>query len=252
MASIELKYNYDNVSETKATIEVTAKDFSLPSNSTSATTKITHSNLKYQYKINDNNWNTSNSDQFTFSVYKDSILQKTVKVQCRVSYTQKVQSWIPPTETTQGHWNEGYTTTKYSDTEKQTVTIFFHPGIFSIGAISGQTNPNSSKSIIANVLTATKIDEWIEHLNNVYHWYIQDNDNYPNTNKYYSSEPNASNESRQGLKVKQNDVIYAEWFNNCMDAMRAVGHSISITQKVEVNDLIEASIINQLNFTGKS
>ena len=46
---------------------------------------------------------------------------------------------------------------KRSYTEKYSITIYRHPGQFSINAISGQTNPNDSNSIINNVLTAKKI-----------------------------------------------------------------------------------------------
>ena len=75
----------------------------------------------------------------------------------------------------------------------------------------------STKNIIANVLTQEKITNWITHFQKAYHWYNQNNNNYDKTDS---------------LQIPNNKIVSASWFNACMDAMRAVGHSEASTKKV--------------------
>ena len=82
------------------------------------------------------------------------------KITCTYSYDYKVYGTDAnnkPTESTD-------TATKYITTDLGAITVYTHPGPFSMGAVSAQTNPNSTNSIIATVLTADKINnQWIPH-----------------------------------------------------------------------------------------
>ena len=116
------------------------------------------------------------------------------------------------------------------------IVVYTHPGSFSMGAT---TDPNFSNNIIANVLTTEKIDQWIKHFQKAYHWYNQNNNNY-NTSL---------------LQIPNNKIVSAKWFNACMDAMQAVGHSTTKVKGASTDppgDLITASLINQMNFSGKT
>lgn len=154
---------------------------------------------------------------------------------CKYYYTTSV--WIPATEIAPGYWD-----TKYHEDEKQsdivTIDIYTHPGSFSMNATS---NSNSSNDIIANVLTADRInDEWIPYFKKVYHWYNQNDNNYRYINDLY---------------VEENEPIKAKWFNNCMKAMNSVGKNFPTNYKGpsegdEVGDLITADAVNQMNFSG--
>ena len=126
------------------------------------------------------------------------------------------------------------TTTTHSDFATSSVgsiTVYTHPGAFSMGASS---DSGSSNNIIANVLTKSKIDSWISHFQKVYHWKKQSSTNY-NVN----------------LSVSVNASITAEWFNKCMVAMNAIGKNYRTNyQGGPEGDIITANIINQLNFSG--
>ena len=108
--------------------------------------------------------------------------------------------------------------------------------------MEASSSSNSSNNIIANVLTTDKINRWINHFQKAYHWYNQNGDNY----------------STSLLQIPNDKIISANWFNACMDAMRAVGHTEAQTIKVRgaidnpPGDLITADLINQMNFFGNS
>lgn len=154
---------------------------------------------------------------------------------CNYYYTSR--TYIPPTETTEGYYQTNYHEgSKSSNTVS--VSFFTHPGSFDMEASSSS---NSSNNIIANVLTADRINnEWIPRFKKVYHWYNQNDNNYRYINDLY---------------VEDNEPIKAKWFNDCMKAMNSVGKNFPTNYKGpsegdEVGDLITATAINQLNFTG--
>lgn len=113
--------------------------------------------------------------------------------------------------------------------------IFTHPGSLSTGATDIST---SDKNIIANVLTANWVNNiWIPHFKAAYKWWYQRDINYQYINR---------------LSVNQNDPIQATWFNECMKAMNTFGKGYSERYAGGPNgDIIYASTINQLNFSGK-
>jgi hypothetical protein len=112
------------------------------------------------------------SNSITITVNKDNDFSKTITVYCRISYTKTTQSWIPATETSTGYWGTGTDSLETSNAQSSTVTIYYHPGKFSMGAKSGIDYPNSSDSIIANILDSDIINnEWIPHFQKAYHWY---------------------------------------------------------------------------------
>lgn len=112
------------------------------------------------------------------------------------------------------------------------ITIYTHPGSFSMDATS---DSNSSNSIIANVLTKEKIDKWIQHYQKAYHWYNQNNINYS-----------------IDLSITKDESIKATWFNKCMTAMNVFDNKNYKTDyRGGANgDLITAAAINQMNFSG--
>lgn len=129
---------------------------------------------------------------------------------------------------------------KYTDS----IDIYTHPGKFEMGAT---INTSSNKNIIANVLDSEIINnEWIPHFQAAYCWYKQNDINYSPANITYDYSSNSNN---GGMKVKQNDPISAEWFNNCMEGMEEFGKTVDYVSK---NELITADLINQMNFSGKS
>ena len=112
--------------------------------------------------------------------------------------------------------------------------VYTHPGAFSFNASS---DPDSNNNIIANVLTADKINKWAEHFNKAYHWYYQTKNNYDNLSD---------------LKVSSNDVITAKWYNSCAIAMGQIGRDYSIVNGGSNGTIISAQLINDLNFYGYS
>ena len=81
----------------------------------------------------------------------------------------------------------------YETVTFESLIVYTHPGPFNIGASAVSS---SSNNIIANVLTADKINnEWIPHFQKAYHWkkqhqsgYINGTDYNPAKN-YYSPNP---------------------------------------------------------------
>ena len=160
-------------------------------------------------------------------------------ITCHYSYNYKViitgtDTQGKPTETEVEKSESGQITNDLGS-----IIIYTHPGSFSMDATS---DSNSSNNIIANVLTTDKINRWINHFQKAYHWYNQSDDNY----------------STSLLQIPNDKIISANWFNACMDAMRAVGHTEAQTIKVRgaidnpPGDLITADLINQMNFFGNS
>lgn len=94
----------------------------------------------------------------------------------------------------------------------ENITIYTHPGPFSMGAV--QYNPDKNQTgdntIISKILAKENIDKWIAHYNKVYHWWNQSNSNYP-----------------IDLSVVSNSPITAIWFNKCIDAMNVFGRNYS-------------------------
>ena len=133
---------------------------------------------------------------------------------------------------------DGSQTTKEYWTDKEIyeddhITIYTHPGSFEIGA--------EKDKLIKDVLNEDNIDNWITHFQKVYHWFEQDNEDYEKTDS---------------LKIPEDKIISAKWFNACMDAMRTVGHDEEDAKYVKgaINDppgdLITAEAINRMNFSG--
>lgn len=145
-----------------------------------------------------------------------------ISVRCDVSYKYKDTD------------NEGNLQEKilYAEGDPITFNVYTHPGAFSFNASS---DPNSINNIIANVLTADKISKWADHFNKAYHWYYQTGNNYGNLS---------------GLKVSSNDVITANWYNNCARAMGQIGRSYTIVSGGSNGTVISAQLINDLNFYG--
>ena len=114
--------------------------------------------------------------------------------------------------------------------EEAHITIYTHPGPFEIGA--------EKNKLIKDVLNEDNINNWITHFQKVYHWFKQSNKDYEKTDS---------------LKIPEDKIISAKWFNACMDAMRAVGHDAKDVKGVindPPGDLITAETINQMNFSG--
>lgn len=123
-----------------------------------------------------------------------------------------------------GKWSE-----EKKNVEIKSFSIYTHPGKFEMGATKDSNSPDN---IIANILTTDKINRWINHFQKAYHWYYQDDDNYDTSL----------------LQIPNDKIVSANWFNACMDAMNIFGKGYSHIKK---GDLITASLINQMNFTGK-
>ena len=168
-------------------------------------------------------------------------------IKCDYSYNYKETQYGTDSNGQPTSWvetkSDGGTIYKYLED----VNIYTHPGSFSMDATD---NSNSSKNIIVNVLSAKRInEEWIPHFQAVYRWYNQDDEDYTPANQIY---PN----NKSGMKVISGEPIYAEWFNNCMEGMRAVGHTNAQTIKVKgaidnpPGNLITADLINQMDFFG--
>ena len=131
-----------------------------------------------------------------------------------------------------------YTTTATVSSGTASITIYTHPGILSTGATSIPDYTNNDKNIIANVLSENWINNtWIPHFEKAYKWWYQDDVTYSNIND---------------LRVIQNNPITAIWFNNCMKAMNVFGKNYRENYEGgPQGDIIYASTINQLNFSGK-
>ena len=159
-----------------------------------------------------------------------------IEGKCTIRVGTKYEIKDPVTNEGTGKYDYDYETYYENDS----VNIYTHPGSFSMGAKSYQDYPNDSNSIIANVLTTKKVNQWINHFQKVYHWYNQNNNDYDTLL----------------LQIPDNKIITATWFNACMDAMREVGHRESETTKVKgarsnpPGDIITADLINQMNFSG--
>ena len=171
-----------------------------------------------------------NSSSGTVTVYSLSVGQAntiTGSITCYYKY-----------DTTSTVTNANGSTTTITTTHSTSTTssvgsiiVYTHPGAFSMNASS---DTNSSNNIIINVLTKSKIDSWIAHFQKAYHWKKQ-----------------SANDYNIDLGVKINEPISAEWFNKCMVAMNKLGKDYKTDYKGGPNgDIITASIINQLNFTG--
>ena len=107
-----------------------------------------------------------------------------------------------------------------------TLPVYTHPGAFSIGAVPGET--------IANILTESKINDWIIHFQRAYRWKLQNDVNYP-----------------INLSVSQGELITANWFNRCMTAMNEFDRNYRTNYRGgPEGDIITAATINQLNFFG--
>ena len=235
MASIIINRSRTTVNETTAIITITPSGFSLPGGPNDRPTA--YSNMQYQYKTNNTNW--QNSNKITISKI-GSNCEQYVEVQCRISYTISNYTWIPPVKDpetgitiTSGYWQLQSTSTGYSNPPiEEKIPIYFHPGSFSMEATS---DIDSSNNIIANVLTKEKIDRWIEHFQKAYHWHNQNNNNY-----------------NIDLSVIENKPIEAAWFNKCMIAMNTFDNKNYKTdyQGGPNGDLITAAAINQMNFSG--
>jgi hypothetical protein len=166
---------------------------------------------------------------------KDNDLHMKVEIDCRiiyrVDYYKFVTTGTGETATTTREWVESKTET--SSAQSNSVDIYFHPGVFDMGATS---DSKSSNNIIANVLTKSKIDSWIAHFQKAYHWKNQSNTNYD-----------------VDLSVTANTPVTATWFNKCMVAMNEFGKNYKTNYKGGSNgDIITATLINQMNFSGKN
>lgn len=246
MASVLLSRTRDSVSETQANINVTASNFNLPT----STDSKKYSNKQYQYSRNNSTWYNMSSNTTTVNINKGETLYKSVTIYCRIVYTIDYYTYKEDKNeqgiVTGGSWVWSGSGSGASSSQSNTINIYFHPGSFSMGAVSGQTNPNNSNSIIKNVLTAEKINLWASHLQAAYRWYQQDDVtfSYVKNNKLIP------------LTVSQNDIITAEWFEACLAAMRAVGKTGSdYTQTITggpTGTLITADCINLLDFSGTS
>lgn len=107
-----------------------------------------------------------------------------------------------------------------------TIDIYTHPGAWSWGALP--------EELITNIITVKKVTDWREHFQKVYHWQIQDD-------KKYSFK----------VKIKEDDPVTADWYNECADALNNVFNKKIDRVTGGVNGtLISAQIINKLNFTG--
>ena len=239
MPSITISRDRNTVGEQMGTITINPSGFSLPGGPNDR--PIAYSNMQYQYRIDNGNWSNNKS----FSIIKDNnSYVKTITASCRIKYTVSNYTWIPPVKDpetgitiTSGYWQLQSTSTGYSNTIDETISIYFHPGSFPMGANSGDT--------IANILNEDKINNyWIPHFQAAYRWHNQKDISYSPANITYDY---FSNNNNGGMKVKQNDPISAEWFNNCMEGMRQFGKEVD---DVEKDELITASLINQMNFSG--
>ena len=211
-----LSTNRNNVSENEATIKYSVSTY-------------TGDSVSYSWNFGSSN----QSGSITINIYPEPEGYYDFSAKCTIKVGTK-------TETTTGEGENQKTEISWDYDyyyESDSIRIYAHPGSFDMEASSSS---NSSNNIIANVLTTDKINRWINHFQKAYHWYNQNGNNY-NTSL---------------LQVPNNKIVSAKWFNACMDAMRAVGHTDAQTIKVKgaidnpPGDLITADLINQMNFSG--
>ena len=237
MPSITVSRSRNTIGEKSGTITITPSGFSLPTSSDT----IRYSNMQYQYKVDNNSWSSNN----VISISKSSTTsQQAITAYCRITYTKEVYEYVPPVydPITGALISEGYyrfvsSSTEYGSPVSKGLTLYFHPGVFNMGA--------TQNALIKDVLTEETVNKWAEHFQEAYHWHNQKSDNYiPATQTY----PN----NKKGLRVVANNPICAEWFNNCMRAMNIFDNkNFKTAYKGGANgDLISATVINQLNFEG--
>ena len=206
-----LSTNRNSVSENQATIKYSVSTY-------------TGDSVSYSWDFGSSSQNGS----VTINIYPNFEGYDDFSAKCTIKVGTK-------TETTTGEGENQKTEISWSYEyyyESDSIRVYAHPGSFSMGASSSSS---SSNNIIANVLTTEKINKWINHVQKAYHWYNQSGTNYNTT----------------PLQIPSNKIVSHTWFNACMDAMRAVGHSDASAVKVNSGDLITADLINQMDFSGK-
>lgn len=237
MPSITVSRSRHTIGEKSGVITITPFGFSLPTSSDT----IIYSNMQYWYRVDSNSWGSNN----VISVPKTSTSsQQNITAECIISYTKVVRQYVPPVYDpvtgvliSKGYYKVISSSTEYGSSVSQSLILYFHPGVFNIGA--------TQNALIKDILTAETIKKWAEHFQDAYHWHNQKSDNYiPATQTY----PN----NKEGLRVVANNPICAEWFNNCMKAMNIFDNkNFKTTYKGGADgDLISATVIKQLNFEG--
>lgn len=216
-----LSTNRNNVSENEATIKYSVSTY-------------TGDSVSYSWNFGSSN----QSGSITINIYPEPEGYYDFSAKCTIKVGTK-------TETTTGEGENQKTEISWDYDyyyESDSIRIYAHPGSFDMEASSSS---NSSNNIIANILNEDKINNyWIPHFQAAYRWHNQKDISYSPANITYDY---FSNNNNGGMKVKQNDPISAEWFNNCMEGMRQFGKEVD---DVEKDELITASLINQMNFSG--
>ena len=237
--SLSLDASRSSVKETAATIYYSATFSGIPSKAYNISysgsilcKSVSNADLIWSKSVDSNI--SSGSVYFSNLSTGESYIISSNGITCSYNYDTEVPSTDPET-------GEPITTivtnSGSASSGSNSITIYTHPGSFSFGATN---DPQDSKSIIANVLSADYINKkWILHFQDVYHWYTQDGDDYV----------------ASGLTVKSGDPITAEWFKNCLTAMNAVGKNYPVEDINKIKGgsdgtIISADLINKLNFSG--
>lgn len=238
MPSITVSRSRHTIGEKSGVITITPFGFSLPTSSDT----IIYSNMQYWYRVDSNSWGSNN----VISVPKTSTSsQQSITAACIISYTKVVRQYVPPVydPVTGALISEGYykvisSSTEYGSSVSQSLILYFHPGVFNMGA--------TQNALIKDVLTEETVNKWAEHFQEAYHWHNQKSDNYIPATQFYHPKDN-----KVGLQVTKNSPICAEWFNNCMKAMNVFGKGYPTNYAGGPDGtIITAALINQMNFSG--
>lgn len=213
--ALSLTYQNNTATETTAQLYYSAT-FILPDNAYG----MTYSGYIGNTQVNSN---------FNFGYVTVSSLQRGTsnKIEGNIKCTYYYDVTIT---TDSGSFTTTYKDTTYSGLGSE--TVYTHPGEFHFDAHSGQTEPNHSHSIIANVLTTENVNKWISYVDKAYCWKNQNSNGYS---------------SISNLQVPDNKVITHTWYNNCAAALRGLGKTIN---NIAQNSLITANAINLLDFNG--
>lgn len=222
-----------SVGQTNAIIQINYSGLPALTNSSSNTSKTEYTNIELQYSFDNRNWYKIPDN---YRVTRGSLTAGTennITIYCRRSYTMtkyKKEPLPPPLI--------GYTDWQWVSSENKTDSAIYQsiPVFTRASTISWSWDAASGK-YIDEVLTATRLTNWITYLRIYQSWYWQD-DRYSN---YFA------------LAQSTDTDISATWYNNCYSAR--YNRDMTIVNGLNTSGAeatyISADLINDLNFSAE-